>query len=85
MITEEETKAWESFSVVAAIDGRWTLLGAWGCGAFGNNPKTTALDFKYSLQNQFKGAFETVKFAVYDPLGYGENLTSFQSEFISNS
>ena len=61
------------------------VLGAWGCGAFGNNPKTTALDFKYSLKNQFKGAFETVKFAVYDPLGYGENLTSFQSEFISNS
>ena len=58
------------------------VLGAWGCGAFGNNG-TTALDFKYALQNQFKGAFEIVKFAVYDRSGEGENLQAFQQTFTS--
>jgi uncharacterized protein (TIGR02452 family) len=42
------------------------ILGAWGCGAFGNDPWTTAKDFKYYLTNDFKGAFDTVVFAITD-------------------
>ena len=57
------------------------VLGAWGCGAFGNNPGTTALDFKYALRDHFKGAFKTVVFAVYDRSGSGENLVAFQNAF----
>lgn len=57
------------------------VLGAWGCGAFGNNPRTTALDFKYALQDKFKGAFETVIFAIYDVSGDGENLEAFKAAF----
>ena len=57
------------------------VLGAWGCGAFGNNPQTTALDFKYALQDKFRGAFETVVFAIYDVSGEGENITAFKDAF----
>ena len=57
------------------------VLGAWGCGAFRNDPGTTALDFKYALQGQYKGAFETVIFAVYDRSGTGENLETFEKTF----
>lgn len=42
------------------------ILGAWGCGAFGNDPWTTAKDFKHYLTNDFKGAFDTVIFAITD-------------------
>lgn len=59
------------------------VLGAWGCGAFGNNPATTALDFKYAIEGPFRRAFETIVFAIYDPAEEGENLNSFRSAFIS--
>lgn len=46
----------------------WTalVLGAWGCGAFGNDPRTTAHDFRDALEGPFRGAFETVIFAIAD-------------------
>lgn len=42
------------------------VLGAWGCGAFGNDPGTTARDFRDALQGPFAGAFEEVVFAIAD-------------------
>lgn len=41
------------------------VLGAWGCGVFGNNPRRVAEIFHYHLNNDFKGAFSKVTFAVY--------------------
>jgi uncharacterized protein (TIGR02452 family) len=42
------------------------VLGAWGCGAFGNDPVRTAGDFRQALEGEFDGAFSDVVFAVTD-------------------
>ncbi len=42
------------------------ILGAWGCGAFGNDPRRTAADFRQALENDFKGAFSDIVFAIAD-------------------
>lgn len=42
------------------------VLGAWGCGAFKNDPVRTAQDFRGALEGDFDGAFNEVVFAVAD-------------------
>ena len=42
------------------------VLGAWGCGAFKNDPKRTAADFRSALEGEFRGAFCQVVFAITD-------------------
>ncbi len=42
------------------------VLGAWGCGDFRNDPYTTALDFREALENDFRGTFSDVVFAITD-------------------
>lgn len=42
------------------------VLGAWGCGAFGNDPLRTAIDFRHALENEFTGAFSDIVFAITD-------------------
>jgi len=40
------------------------VLGAWGCGAFENDPFRTAIDFRQALESDFRGAFAEIIFAV---------------------
>ncbi|MDI9569612.1 MAG: TIGR02452 family protein [Pseudomonadota bacterium] len=42
------------------------VLGAWGCGAFANDPRRTAMDFRCALEDEFRGAFSGVVFAITD-------------------
>ena len=42
------------------------VLGAWGCGAFGNDPHGTAADFRHALENDFSGSFADIVFAITD-------------------
>jgi uncharacterized protein (TIGR02452 family) len=42
------------------------VLGAWGCGAFRNDPHRTARDFRQALETEFEGVFSDVVFAVSD-------------------
>jgi uncharacterized protein (TIGR02452 family) len=42
------------------------VLGAWGCGAFENDPHRTAADFRSALETDYRGAFAHVVFAVTD-------------------
>jgi uncharacterized protein (TIGR02452 family) len=42
------------------------VLGAWGCGAFANDPHRTALDFRQTLENDFSRAFSDIVFAIAD-------------------
>ncbi|MEV2279038.1 TIGR02452 family protein [Nocardiopsis sp. NPDC049922] len=52
---------------VAADRGAVTLvLGAWGCGVFGNRPAEVAAAFAEPLNGEFAGVFEHVVFAVMD-------------------
>lgn len=55
---------------VLGIAAEWNhdglILGAWGCGAFGNDGNIIAELFYNALTQQFKGAFSRVVFAVID-------------------
>jgi uncharacterized protein (TIGR02452 family) len=42
------------------------VLGAWGCGAFANDPHRTAIDFQEALETDFSGAFRDIVFAITD-------------------
>ncbi|MEA1051259.1 TIGR02452 family protein [Lamprobacter modestohalophilus] len=42
------------------------VLGAWGCGAFENDPMRTAEDIHAALSGPFSGAFRQVVFAIAD-------------------
>lgn len=42
------------------------VLGAWGCGAFENDPVRTACDARDALAGRFDGAFAEVVFAITD-------------------
>ncbi|MCP3141462.1 TIGR02452 family protein [Pyxidicoccus xibeiensis] len=66
---------------VAAHQGHRTLvLGAWGCGAFRNDPGDAAEAFAQAL-DQFPGAFDRVVFAVWERGGDGPNLRAFRERF----
>jgi len=52
---------------IAALHAHDTLvLGAWGCGVFGNDPTEVAGLFHDALHGAFAGAFRHVAFAVLD-------------------
>jgi uncharacterized protein (TIGR02452 family) len=57
-------RATKILEVAAAHGHKNIILGAWGCGAFGNDPKQVAKAFKEALTKV--PAFEHVCFAVYD-------------------
>jgi uncharacterized protein (TIGR02452 family) len=42
------------------------ILGAWGCGAFGCDPKSIGKIFVDTIRDQFAGKFRTVIFAIVD-------------------
>lgn len=60
------------------------VLGAWGCGAFGNDAHRTALDFRYALENDFHGAFADVAFAICDWSPKRKFLGPFRDVFASD-
>ena len=50
------------------------VLGAWGCGVFGNKPLDVANYFKYLLfEKGYIKCFKNVSFAVYDRIGTNYN------------
>jgi uncharacterized protein (TIGR02452 family) len=58
------------------------ILGAWGCGDFGNQPDQVARLFWEQLESpEYRGCFETVVFAIFagDSIGSG-NLWHFYEE-----
>ena len=65
----------------AASEGNEVLvLGAFGCGAFRNPPKTVAKVFHRAL-DEYRNCFETVEFAVFHTEYETENFKAFQAEF----
>ena len=60
------------------------VLGAWGCGAFANDPHITASDFRQALENDFDGAFSDIVFAITDWSPERKFLGSFRDVFAQN-
>jgi uncharacterized protein (TIGR02452 family) len=60
------------------------VLGAWGCGAFGNDAHRTAIDFRQALENEFSGAFSDIVFAITDWFPERRFLGPFRMVFASN-
>jgi uncharacterized protein (TIGR02452 family) len=56
------------------------VLGAWGCGVFGNDPRLIAGLFAEALAAVGR-CFEVVTFAVYDPKPGSECLSAFADTF----
>jgi uncharacterized protein (TIGR02452 family) len=57
------------------------VLGAWGCGAFGNDPARTARDFRAALEGDLDGAFRQVTFAITDWSAERRFLGPFRDAF----
>lgn len=57
------------------------VLGAWGCGAFGNDIRRTANDFLLALRNDYCGAFSDVVFAIADASPVRKTLGPFRDIF----
>jgi uncharacterized protein (TIGR02452 family) len=60
------------------------ILGAWGCGAFGNDPHRTAMDFRQALENDYRGAFSDIVFAITDWSPERKFLGPFRDVFDSH-
>ena len=70
-----------ALAIMAAYRYEGIVLGAWGCGAFGNDPRTTAADFRDALLGPFRGAFREVVFAVTDWSPERRTLGPFRDAF----
>jgi uncharacterized protein (TIGR02452 family) len=68
-------------AIAHAYDHSTLVLGAWGCGAFGNDPHRTARDFRSALEGEFAGAFNTVVFAITDWSPERAMLGAFRDAF----
>ena len=53
-------------SITQAYGHSELVLGAWGCGAFRNDPHRTAIDFRQALETDFNGAFSEIILAITD-------------------
>ena len=69
-------------AVASAFGCESLVLGAWGCGAFGNDSERTAHDFCASLQEEFAGHFKEVVFAISDWSSERQFLGPFREEFL---
>ena len=68
----------------AAAKGADTLvLGAFGCGAFQNNPETVAKAYKTVLEI-FPNVFRRIEFAIYCPPQDDTNYQIFKKNLINN-
>jgi uncharacterized protein (TIGR02452 family) len=67
--------------IARAYDYATLILGAWGCGAFENDPERTAKDFRSALESDFRGAFGEVVFAITDWSTERRYLGPFRNAF----
>lgn len=64
----------------AVTNQKYLVLGAFGCGVFGQDPETVASIFKELLETTYKNVFKKVYFPVpYDPRN--KNYTVFKNVF----
>lgn len=66
-------------AVVAKVDT--LILGAWGCGVFGNSPEIVAQVFQRAIFPKYARHFRRIVLAVYDPSKDQTNYKAFQTVF----
>ena len=71
-------RARHMLSIAAAQGDEVLVLGAFGCGAFRNDPKVVARAYKEILP-EFAGCFTCIEFGVYCPPNHPENYEVFRS------
>ena len=71
-------------SIARAFGHATLVLGAWGCGAFANDPARTARDFRQWLETDFSGAFSEIVFAIADWSPDRRFLGPFQEVFAAD-
>jgi uncharacterized protein (TIGR02452 family) len=71
-----DTRMYQVLSIMAHHEHRNIILGAWGCGIFGNNPDIVARLFKRNLDKI--RLFDNIIFAIY---GNTQNVLSFEKVF----
>lgn len=70
--------------VAASLGYTGLVLGAWGCGMFGNDPASTAKVFRELLEGEFLGCFGEVVFAVTDWSPERKFLGPFANALLGN-
>jgi uncharacterized protein (TIGR02452 family) len=80
--TEMEKRIGMTLSIFALKEHDNIVLGAWGCGAFGNDPIIIARLFSDALKGPFKGAFDQVVFAVMDDRPGTPMFNAFQKALV---
>ena len=79
-VVEAQRRIEAQFATLASADVRHTVLGAHGCGAFGNPAKQVARLYRGAVEAHWDD-LEHVVFAIYDA-GYGpDNYTPFARAF----
>lgn len=69
-------------SLMSYMGHRDIILGAWGCGAFGNDVYDVAGMFKMILDSsEFAGIFDNVVFAIYSKDLHDKNYIAFKEVF----
>jgi uncharacterized protein (TIGR02452 family) len=68
-------------SIAKSCQYQSLVLGAWGCGAFGNDPQRTAEDFYQALTTAFAGCFSEIVFAICDWSPNRKFLGPFRDQF----
>lgn len=71
-------------AIATAFGHSSLVLGAWGCGAFGNDPQRTARDFRSALTGPYAGVFSAVVFAISDWSPERRFLRPFHDAFASD-
>ena len=77
-------RAIHMLTVAAAKKAEVLVLGAFGCGAFENDPEVVARAFKVALQ-EFPKMFKRIEFAVYCPPSGSRNYEVFKKCFVEKN
>ena len=77
------SRAKHIYNVALANGTRRLILGAFGCGAFRNNPESVARAFKDAL-DEYKGQFNEIVFAIYHTPEEIDNYETFRRVFMSD-
>jgi uncharacterized protein (TIGR02452 family) len=70
-------------SIAKAYGYTSLVLGAWGCGTFGNEPFHVSRFFKTALLEEFRGSFSDIVFAISDWSEERKFLGAFRTVFAS--